>query len=272
MATPPASDKPPVLAVTRLSVRRNETTILRNISWQVQPGEHWVILGSNGSGKTSLLLALTGYLTPSCGEIELFGQRFGEVDWRKLRQRVGLVSSVVRQRIPAEESALETVISGRCAVIGFWGKPLEEERARAKYLLRQAGCAHLAGRQWGLFSQGERQRILIARALMADPVLLILDEPCAGLDPVVREQFFPRATGGISWGAVFGLSHASRWGNCAGIFARVVDEEGSCGCGGRERKSPSLDRLQTAFGKDVRLVLRAGRYRLIVSPKTRPLL
>src|SRR5579864_816093 len=102
----------PILAVSDLTVRRGDTTILNKISWQAARGEHWVILGANGSGKTSLLGALTGYLTPSSGRIELLSQTYGATDWRELRKRVGLVSSSIRQMIPDDEPALETIVSG----------------------------------------------------------------------------------------------------------------------------------------------------------------
>jgi len=179
----------PILAVSGLTVRRGNTLILDNISWKVAPGEHWVILGANGSGKTSLLSALTGYLTPSAGRIELLSKTYGAADWRDLRRRVGLVSSAVRQRIPDDEPALETVVSGKYAMINFWGRMTAGDRRRGMSLLRQIECRALADRPWLFLSQGERQRLLIGRALIARPPLLILDEPCAGLDPAAREHF-----------------------------------------------------------------------------------
>lgn len=153
------------------------------------PGQHWVILGANGSGKTSLLCALTGYLTPTAGEVEVLGQRYGHTDWRDLRLRLGLVSSAIRQQIPPDEPALETVVSGRYAMIDFWGKMTSADRVRAQRILRQTECLELADRPWLFLSQGERQRVLIGRSLMGKPPLLILDEPCAGLDPAAREHF-----------------------------------------------------------------------------------
>ena len=178
-----------ILDVHHLRVQRAGAVILEDISWTVRPGEHWVVLGANGSGKTSLLTALTGYLMPSSGSIEVLGERYGESDWRELRKRVGLVSSAVRQRMADREPALESVISGKHAVIDFWGRTTLAERRRGLRLLRQIECSYLAERPWQFLSQGERQRVLIGRALMANPPLLILDEPCAGLDPAAREHF-----------------------------------------------------------------------------------
>ncbi|MEO7300750.1 MAG: ABC transporter ATP-binding protein [Verrucomicrobiota bacterium] len=184
-----------VLRVSNLSVQRGPLLILDDLSWTVWPGEHWVMLGANGSGKTSLLSALTGYLTFTSGEIEVLGEKFGESDWRELRKKIGLVSSSIRQLMADAEPALLTVLSGKNAVVEVWGNGSASDRKRAREILRQVECEHLVDRPWMVLSQGERQRVLIGRALMAGPRLLILDEPCAGLDPVAREnllQFLER--------------------------------------------------------------------------------
>src|SRR3989440_12073369 len=178
-----------VLEIRDLQVRRGKTMILNRVSWRVERGQHWVILGANGSGKTSLLSALTGYLTPSSGEIGVLGRRYGETDWRDLRKQIGLVSSSVRQMMSGSELALDTVVSGKHALIDFRGRITSADHARASRILKQIDCGHLAERPWAVLSQGERQRVLIGRALMPNPPVLILDEPCAGLDPVAREHF-----------------------------------------------------------------------------------
>ena len=179
----------PVLDIRGLVVHRDETLILDRLDWRVQRGEHWVILGANGSGKTSLLSALTGYLTPSAGEMELLGETYGKSDWRELRKRVGIVSSAVRQKVPDWDSAELVVIGGKYAMLDYWGKVKAADRIEAARAMRAAECGLIAQRDWRVLSQGERQRVLIARALIAQPRVLILDEPCAGLDPVAREHF-----------------------------------------------------------------------------------
>ncbi|MEQ1861927.1 MAG: ATP-binding cassette domain-containing protein [Chthoniobacteraceae bacterium] len=179
----------PILDIRELTIRRGDTRILDRLSWTVQRGEHWVVLGPNGCGKTSLLSALTGYFTPTDGSIHLLGEEFGASDWRELRQAVGIVSSSLRQLMHEEDCAMEIVAGGASAQIGHWGRIPKKAREAAVRALAKAEAKDIALRAWGVLSQGERQRVLIARALICRPRVLILDEPCAGLDPVAREHF-----------------------------------------------------------------------------------
>src|SRR5580693_4216570 len=120
-----------ILQVDGLSIQRGATSILRDVHWRVERGQHWVILGANGSGKTSLLSALTGYLMPTDGEISVLGEHYGSSDWRELRKKIGIVSSAVRQMMSDDEPALDTVVSGRFAMIDFWGRATRTDRQRA---------------------------------------------------------------------------------------------------------------------------------------------
>jgi len=178
----------PIFEVEKLRVER-EAVILHEVNWCVERGQHWAILGANGSGKTSLLSALTGYLMPSQGVIRIGRASFGAADWREVRRSVGLVSSSLGHRIEPGQTARDVVLSGREAQINFWGRARAAEERRAARVLRHVRAAHLTERSWAYLSQGERQRVLIGRALMARLKMLFLDEPCAGLDPVAREDF-----------------------------------------------------------------------------------
>jgi iron complex transport system ATP-binding protein len=179
----------PILEVSRLTVTRRGTRVLRGLSWRVQRGEMWTILGPNGSGKTSLLNCLTGFLTPSGGSVAVLGETYGESDWIGLRRRIGIVSSALQQMVDDDEPALNVIGSGLSGQINFWGRLNAAEAAAARRMARQVRCTAVLPRPWAVLSQGERQRVLIGRALMAQPALLILDEPCAGLDPLARERF-----------------------------------------------------------------------------------
>ncbi len=178
-----------MLEVSRLRIARDDKVILRGLDWRVEPGQHWVILGPNGSGKSSLLAALTGYFAPTSGSLSVLGETFGRSDWRELRRRIGLVGPSVAAMIQPAEPALSVVAGGVDGLINLWRRPKPATRALALRLLRLLKVSGLAARPWGHLSQGERQRVLIARALASDPALLILDESCAGLDPVARAEF-----------------------------------------------------------------------------------
>jgi iron complex transport system ATP-binding protein len=261
----------PVLEVSRLSIRRGSTRILRDLNWRVARGEHWAILGANGSGKTSLLSALTGYFMPTAGDIAVFGQHFGESDWRELRKHIGLVSSSIRQLLADDEPALETVVSGREAMISLWGRMTRADRARGMRVLRQIECGHLADRPWLVLSQGERQRVLIGRALMARPRLLILDEPCTGLDPAAREHFLRflqrlgREPGAPT--LVLVTHHVEE---IMPVFSHIlVLKAGRVLAAGRKSSVLNAATLSTAFNAPVRLAKKSGRYQLIVRSTTR---
>jgi iron complex transport system ATP-binding protein len=256
-----------ILSVQNLSIRRGKVRILKDIDWRVEEGQHWVILGSNGSGKTSLLAALTGYLPPTDGDIHLLGQRFGAADWRELRRSVGMVSSSIRALMAESELALDTVISGKYAIIDFWGKPSAQDHRERMRILRQVECRYLADRPWAYLSQGERQRVLIGRALMAKPRLLILDEPCAGLDPVAREHFLQwlnrlgRQSGSPT--LVFVTHHVEE---IMPVFSHaLVLRKGSILTADKRQNVLRSALLSEAFGAKVKLVKEKGRYGLKVS-------
>ncbi len=260
-----------VLRVDHLTIRRGRVLILDDVSWCMRRREHWVILGSNGSGKTSLLSSLTGYLTPTSGQLILLGEEFGRSDWRSLRSRVGLVSSSIRQLMPDHEPALITVASGRYAMIDYWGTPKRREEREARRILRQVECEAIWDRPWIYLSQGERQRVLIGRALMAKPELLILDEPCAGLDPGARElflQFLNRLGRDPDGPSLVLVTHHVEEITTAFTHALIL-KQGRVLRTGRKASVITSSTLTEAFGLPATVSRTKGRYGLTVHPKRR---
>jgi len=171
---------------------RGGRSILKGIDWEVKRGQHWCVLGPNGCGKTSLINLITGYEPSTDGVIQIGDDEFGNSDWREVRKRVGLVTNTLTTYIEPGEPVMHVVASGRDAKLNLWQPPSATLKKQAAGLIEAARCAHLKKSLWATLSQGEKQKILICRALMARFEVLILDEPCAGLDPVAREAFLAR--------------------------------------------------------------------------------
>src|SRR5690606_3847021 len=182
------AERKPVIELKNIFLKRGETVIVHDLDWRVNPGEHWVVLGLNGSGKTTMLNLVTGYLWPSAGEVWVLGEKYGTVDLREHRKRIGWVSSSFQERVHGQQRGLDLVVSGKFASIGLYEEPSADVFEYAGQLMERFGIVYLKDRPYALCSQGERQRLLIARALMARPELLILDEPCNGLDFLARER------------------------------------------------------------------------------------
>ena len=260
----------PVFEMENVSVQRNGRKILEGINLSVERDQHWVILGGNGSGKTSLLNVLMGYLTPTTGEVHMRGREdavnSASQSWDDWRKRIGFVSSSISQLIDPQETAIDIVLSGRHAMVNYWQKSddLNEWKAAEK-TLEKVNCGYLRDQPWATMSQGERQRVLIGRALMAQRMeMLVLDEPCAGLDPVAREHFLnfiEELTQKGTFRSLLLVTHHVEE-IIPAITHALVLQDGIMISQGEKRRALNSLSLSAAFGAELKLRSRLGRYRL----------
>ncbi|QHT61666.1 ATP-binding cassette domain-containing protein [Paenibacillus lycopersici] len=177
-----------MIALQGITFRRGDRQILNGVNLTMNKGEHWVILGRNGCGKTTLLEMMNGYEFPSSGTVEVLGNRYGECDVREVRKAIGYISQSIMEKLTLRDPVWEVVATGEYAFLRFYQEIDEAVRLKALSLLDEVGLLHVAEQSLGSLSQGERKKVMLARALMQNPKLLIMDEPCAGLDLYEREK------------------------------------------------------------------------------------
>ncbi|MEJ5284702.1 MAG: ATP-binding cassette domain-containing protein [Brevinematales bacterium] len=178
-----------ILKLENILLKREDKILLENISFELSSGEKMAILGKNGSGKSLLLQLIAGYISPSSGEIYRFGERHGESDLREIRKKIGFLGTSIKHYMHENEIVIDAVVSGKYATIGKYDEYTKVDYEKANTFLEMVNCIHLKNRFFGNLSDGEKERVLIARAMMNEPELLILDEPCSNLDIASREEF-----------------------------------------------------------------------------------
>lgn len=177
-----------MISLQHLTLRREQSLILDDVSLDMKPGENWVILGRNGSGKTTILEMMTGYLFPSSGSVEVLGYKFGQCDVREVRKEIGYIGPSLMEKLSLSDPVWEVVATGAYAYLRFYQSIPQQVKEQAIKLLEDMNLGGLAYHPFGTLSQGERKKAMLARCLMAEPKLLIMDEPCAGLDLYEREK------------------------------------------------------------------------------------
>ncbi|MBV8928790.1 MAG: ABC transporter ATP-binding protein [Mycobacteriaceae bacterium] len=248
---------------SKVSLRRSAQTLVGPITWQVELDERWVIIGPNGAGKTSLLRIAAAMEYPSSGSAYVLGERLGRVDMNELRSRVGLSSSALSQRVPDGEVVRDLVVSAGYAVLGRWREAYEDiDYAQAVDMLESVGAEHLADRTYETLSEGERKRVLIARSLMTDPELLLLDEPAAGLDLGGREELVARLAdlaGDPDAPAIVLVTHHVEE-IPQGFSHCLILSEGQTVAAGLLTDVLTAENLSKAFGQSIALDVIDGRY------------
>lgn len=257
--------KTAALELRQVSYVANGKTILDAVNWTVHYGEHWAILGPNGSGKTTLLKLASGYLWPNAGGVVL--RKSEELAYLpELRKSIGWVTAQLASEIPPRERTLNTVVSGKFAQIGYlgglWGQATAYDYARARGYLKELGCEHHEEQEFGTLSQGEQQKVLIARARMTKPYLIILDEPCAGMDPGAREKFLSslrRIRAQKRMPALIYVTHHIE--EILPLFGKIlVLRDGRVLAAGRTETVLNSRMLKELYGASFSLVRRRGRY------------
>ena len=247
----------------RVTLSRGGRVLVGPVDWQVELDERWVVIGPNGAGKTSLLRIAAAMEYPTTGTATVLGERLGKVDMAELRQRVGLSSSALAQRIPDDELVRDVVVSAGYAVLGRWRERYDDvDYLRALDTLESIGAEHLADRTYGTLSEGERKRVLIARSLMTDPELLLLDEPAAGLDLGGREELVARladlAADPDSPALVLVTHHVEEI--PPGFSHCLILAEGEVLAAGLLADTLTAENLSAAFGQAIAVDAIDGRY------------
>jgi len=252
-----------VLELADVTVRRGQATLLDSVSWIVHDDERWVVLGPNGAGKTTLVQLCSAQIHPTSGVAGILGEVLGTVDVFELRPRIGFTSAAMAERIPRSERVRDVVVSASYGVVGRWREEYDDlDHERAHALLVEVGAGKLLDRTFGTLSEGERKRVQIARSLMTDPELLILDEPAAGLDLGGREDLVSTmsvlADDATSPAIVLVSHHVEEV--PPGFTHALMLREGRVVVQGPVAEVMTAENLTATFGMSLQLSVEDGRY------------
>ncbi len=254
---------PEVLEFSDVVVRRNARDIVASLDWTVNDDERWVVLGPNGAGKTTVLQLADTLLHPTSGTVTILGEQLGRTDVFELRPRIGFASSAMARRIPAEESVLDVVLTAAYSVTGRWREEYEDiDERRALRVLGEWRLDHLADRTFGTLSDGEQKRVQIARAVMTDPELLLLDEPTASLDLGAREELLGLLSGyaqAPTTPAMIMVTHHVEE-IPVGFTHVLLLRDGAAVAAGPIAQTLTADALTATFGVPITLTADGGRY------------
>jgi iron complex transport system ATP-binding protein len=253
-----------VIDFNNVSVIREKRAILNNVDWQVEANQRWVVIGPNGAGKTTLLRVAAAQIHPSQGQAEILGERLGEINVFDLRTRIGFASSALASHIPNSESVLDAVMTASYAVTGRWNEKYDDiDERRARRVLSEWKLSDFADRAFGTLSDGERKRAQIARAVMPDPELLLLDEPVSSLDLAAREQTLSiisqYAQSPYAPAMVMVTHHLEEI--PAGFTHALIIRDGQIFAAGEINSTLTSDKISEAFGFGLVVTQEAGRFR-----------
>ncbi|WP_295832412.1 ABC transporter ATP-binding protein [uncultured Microbacterium sp.] len=254
---------PQVLEFSDVVVRRNARDIVSHLDWEVSDDQRWVVLGPNGAGKTTLLQLADTLLHPTSGSVTILGERLGRTDVFELRPRIGFASSAMARRVPPEETVLDVVLTAAFSVVGRWREDYDDiDERRALRVLAEWKLDHLADRTFGTLSDGEQKRVQIARAVMTDPELLLLDEPTASLDLGAREELLALLSGyaqaPTTPAMVMVTHHVEEI--PVGFTHVLLLRDGEVVASGPLQDALTAENLTKTFGLEIALTYEAGRY------------
>ena len=253
-----------VIDLNNITVLREGRAILNNVDWQVDADQRWVIIGPNGAGKTTLLRVAAAQIHPTSGQATILGERLGEINVFDLRTRIGFASSALAAHMPNSETVLNAVMTAAYAVTGRWNEKYEDiDERRARRVLAEWKLSELADRAFGTLSDGERKRTQIARAVMADPELLLLDEPVASLDLAAREQTISTigqyAQSPYAPAIVMVTHHLEEI--PIGFTHAMIVNDGQVYAAGTIESTLTSEKISEAFGFSMIVTNEGGRYR-----------